>query len=134
MKIHHIGIACNDIRFAEMQYKQLGYKVIKELITDYERNLDFIFLENEGNVIELISKNDLSKKSDIDNVLSQVKMIGNKMYHICYSTNELEADINRLVKLGYKLIKPPSLAVACDNKTVAFLVHINMGIVELIEE
>jgi methylmalonyl-CoA/ethylmalonyl-CoA epimerase len=134
MKIDHIGIACLDIQKAKGKYLELGYVVTKDLITDFGRNLDYIFMKMDSITIELICKHDKSKESDIDNIIAQQKIIGNKMYHICYTSSNLEEDINRYKRLGYKLIKSPSVAVACDNKIVAFLIHLEMGIIELIEE
>lgn len=134
MKIDHIGIACSDIEQAKQQYIDLGYIVTKQLITDHGRNLDYIFMKNDSVTIELIAKHDINIKSDIDNIISNERLIGNKMYHICYTSSNLDNDIDKYIKLGYKLIKAPSLAIACDNKTVAFLVHIDHGIIELIEE
>lgn len=134
MEIDHLGIACKDIQLAKKQYIKLGYVITKELVTDFTRNLDYIFMKNGSLAIELISKHDFQHKSDIDNILSQERMIGNKMYHVCYISTDLIADIKKFKNQGYKLIRPPSKAIACDNKTVAFLIHIDFGIIELIEE
>jgi methylmalonyl-CoA/ethylmalonyl-CoA epimerase len=133
MKVHHFGIACNNILKSKGQYEKLGFKVTKELVTDYGRNLDYIFLENSGVLIELIAKHNHEKKCDIDMILEQKKVIGNQVYHICYESSELESDIENLKREGYKLIKPPSTAIAADFKRVVFLIHFNLGIVELIE-
>lgn len=134
MKIHHIGIACKDIYNAKEHYDQLGFHVVQDFITDDERNLDYIFMENNGVLIELVSKHNTEKKSDIDSIVSQLKPIGNKMYHICFSTNNMKKGIDQYIKKGYKLIKAPARAVACNNKNVAFLIHIDFGLIELIEE
>lgn len=134
MKIHHIGIACLNIEIAKKQYLDLGFVVSQELITDSSRNLDYIFMKNEDMQIELVAKHLLSEKSDIDTILAQVKMIGNKMYHICFLTNDMMKDIEKYIGLGYKLIKAPSKAVACNNKNIAFLIHFHFGLIELLEE
>ena len=134
MKIDHLGIACKDIQLAKKQYLKLGYVITKELITDFTSNLDYIFMKNGSLAIELIAKHDLKHKSDIDNIVSQEKMIGNNMYHICYVSTDLISDIKNFKSQGYKLIRPPSKAIACDNKRVSFLIHIDFGIIELIEE
>lgn len=134
MEIDHIGIACENINLAKKQYTDLGFVVSKELITDFSRNLDYIFMKNGSLTIELIAKHETNLKSDIDNIISQKKLIGNKMYHICYVSQNLEKDINEFIKRGYKLIKPPSIAIACDNNIVAFLFHFDHGVVELIDK
>jgi methylmalonyl-CoA/ethylmalonyl-CoA epimerase len=134
MKIHHFGVACSDIIKSKKQYEGLGFVVVKNLTTDYDRNLDYIFLTNEDVKIELIAKHKKEIKSDIDIILEQKKIIGNKIYHICYSSSNIDDDIRILEKEGYKLIKPPTKAIVVDNKKVAFLIHVDIGIIELIEE
>ena len=74
MKIHHIGIACHNIEKSRDAYKELGYIVIQELIADKSRNLDYIFLKNNHETIELVSVNDKSIKSDIDTILKSSRM------------------------------------------------------------
>lgn len=133
MKVHHFGIACKDIIKSKKQYESLGFEVTKNLLTDYDRNLDYIFLINDEIQIELIAKHDKKIKSDIDIILEQKKVVGNKIYHICYESHNIYNDINILKKDGYKLIKPPLKAIAADNKRVAFLIHVDIGIIELIE-
>jgi methylmalonyl-CoA/ethylmalonyl-CoA epimerase len=133
MEIHHFGIACYDINKTKNQYEFLGFEVSKNLITDYDRNLDYIFLTNNDIQIELIAKHNKDLKSDIDLILEQKKIIGNKIYHICYVSYDLDLDIKNLENQGYKLIKSPSKAIAADNKKVAFLINSDIGIIELIE-
>jgi hypothetical protein len=133
MEIHHFGIACNDIVKTKNQYEFLGFRINKNLITDYDRNLDYIFLTNNDIQIELIAKHNKELKSDIDIILEQKKIIGNKIYHICYKSHDIVNDVINFENQGYKLIKPPAIAIAADNKRVAFLIHVDIGIVELIE-
>lgn len=134
MKIDHIGIACSDLRVAQKQYTELGYKVTQDLISDETRNLDYIFMENNGVVIELVGVTDKTKASDIDNILKNVKMLGNKMYHTCYLTKNINADIKKYENLGYTLLKVPTPAIACGNRNIAFLIHFSLGLIELLEE
>lgn len=134
MKIDHIGIACSDLRVAEKQYTELGYKVTQGLVSDETRNLDYVFMENNGVIIELVGVMDKSKPTDIDNILKNVKMLGNKMYHTCYLTRKINKDIKKLENLGYTLLKPPRPAIACGNRNIAFLIHFSLGLIELLEE
>ena len=134
MKIHHFGIACENIRKSKKHYEELGFQVASELITDSDRNLDYLFLKNGEILIELISKNDSMLRSDIDIILEQKKIVGNKIYHIGYASTNIELDVINLVQQGYKLIKAPSPAIAVDNRRVAFLIHVDLGVVELVEE
>lgn len=133
MEIDHIGIACSNLEVSINHYLKLGFKIKKEKITDFGRNLNYVFLENDGYKLELISKFRESEKSDIDVILSDKKLLGNKIYHICYISNDLLKDMEILQATGYKVLKEPSTAIACDNKRVVFLMHFELGIVELLE-
>ncbi len=133
MIIDHIGIACKNINTAKLQYEELGYCVTQQLVYDPSRNLDYLFMANGNYTIELIGIHDATLKSDIDTILAQEKMVGNKMYHICYRTADMNSDIENFKILGYKLIKPPASAIACNNKMVAFMVNVDFGIIELLQ-
>jgi methylmalonyl-CoA/ethylmalonyl-CoA epimerase len=133
MKIHHIGIACNNIQKSLRGYENLGFIVTKQLISDYSRNLDYIFIKNDDCLLELISKTNRSQKSDIDKFLQSSKTGSDLIYHICYECNNIYEKIDQLKAKDYKLLKQPLIAPACDNRLVAFLFHTDCGIVELIQ-
>ncbi len=133
MKIHHIGIACQNIEKSRDAYKELGYTVIQDLMADESRNLDYIFLKNDHETVELVSVNDKSIKSDIDIILASSKMGCNSIYHICYQSNDIIKDITNFKLKGYKLLKKPEPTIVCENRLVAFLFHSEIGLIELIQ-
>lgn len=90
-------------------------------------------MENNNYTIELIAIDDEEKVSDLGNLLKE-EVFGQKIYHICYKTDNITKKVDELVKKGFKVIKPPERAIACDNKEVVFLLDYDLGIVELIEE
>lgn len=132
MRINHIGIACKNLAKSKILYQQLGFVVIKELVTDELRNLDYLFLKNESIVIELIGVSNKSLKSDIDTTLESSRMGCDVIYHTCYESDNLMLDIQKLKNEGFKLIKTPEKAIACNNRLIAFLFHSDIGIIELI--
>lgn len=134
MKIDHIGIACPDVSKAKAHYERLGFAETQRLVVDQGRNLEYVFMANGDYKIELIASHDKSLKSDIDGILKESKPFGHKIYHVCYLTRDMAADIAKYRGLGYKLIKPPAKAIACGNREVAFLIHFELGIVELLSE
>lgn len=79
--------------------------------------------------MELIAPKD--EKSSINTI---IKKNGNSPYHICYSVDDLISAIEDFVKNGYVLMGEPKMAVAIDNKKVAFLYNKHMGIIELVED
>lgn len=135
MLIDHIGIACKDIDIFRKKYEMLGYKPCSEhVIDDKERNLRYLFMENNGYVIELISELHEGKQSDLGNMLRNERTFNQKMYHICYKVSNINESIKILSQNGLKLIKPPRAAIACNNKQVAFLIDYDLGVIELIED
>lgn len=62
-----------------------------------------------------------------------LKKYKNTPYHICYQTKQLDRVIERLRKEGYIILQAPLIAPAIENQLVAFMLHPNMGIIELLE-
>jgi methylmalonyl-CoA/ethylmalonyl-CoA epimerase len=58
----------------------------------------------------------------------------NMPYHICYESSNLENDLRRLEGKGYIVIQKPEVAPAIKNNKVAFLMHLYVGIIELVEK
>jgi methylmalonyl-CoA/ethylmalonyl-CoA epimerase len=133
MKVHHIGIACHDINESLKAYINLGYQIEQDLVSDSSRNLDYIFIKNESTIIELIGKSNNKYKSDIDSIIASSKMGSDSIYHICYECGNILLKIEELTSIGFKILKHPKPALACDNRMVAFLFHNQIGMIELIQ-
>lgn len=125
MRLHHIGIACADINQMKRYMAQL-YDVVKisDKIYDnfQEAELCMITL-NDGTQVELVHGKPVEK-------LVKKKQF---IYHICYSTNDIEQKIEAMESMGAKTISEPKAAVLFGGKKVAFLMT-QMGLVELLEE
>lgn len=129
MKIHHVGYLVKDIGKSSDQFLNLGYVIEKDAVYDEYRDADISFLSGDGYRIELVSPH---KTSDIYPLL---KKYGNSPYHICYVTDDIVRSIDELKGKGYLAFTPiqPAPAIGEDAK-VAFLSHIRMGMIELVEE
>lgn len=125
MRLHHIGIACADIDQMKQYMEQL-YDVVKisDKIYDnlQETELCMITL-NDGTQVELVNGKPVEK-------LVKKRQF---LYHICYSTNDIEKKIEEMESMGAKMISEPKEAVLFGEKKVAFLMT-QMGLVELLEE
>jgi len=55
-------------------------------------------------------------------------------YHICYLVDNIEQTIDRLKKEKFMVIQQPLQAIALENRKVAFLVHNDIGMIELLEK
>ena len=133
MKVDHIGIACKDLLLARQQYEELGFVARGPVVSDLGRNLDYLFLSNGNFCVELIAVHNASVRSDIDTILKQDKIPGNKMYHLCFVTQDMPGDILKFKGVGYKLVKEPLPAIACDDRNVAFMFHPDFGMIEFLD-
>ena len=128
MEIHHIGYLVKKLDKAFSAFLDLGYHVKQEAIFDEYRQANISFLEKDGYLVELVSP--VSKDSVVSGLM---KKMGNSPYHICYRTDSLDEDVERLINKKYVLCSEKHEAIAMDGKCVCFLVHPYLGMIELME-
>ena len=112
MEIDHIGVICRDLADSVRHYESLGFLISKDRVTDTARNLDYVFVTNHQYTFELIAKSRASAPSDIDALMKAPWLSGDRLYHVCFLSSDLEEDIEKKRAMGYKLIRPPEVAVA----------------------
>lgn len=124
MKIHHIGVASNNIR--EDCAELCGiYDVVEksEIIYDQEQKAELCWLKiRNGLDIELVSG------KTIENFLKN----GIRYYHVCYEVEDIEQQMEILIQKGGINISDPKPAIIFNNRRVAFL-KFQTGIIELLE-
>lgn len=128
MKIHHIGYAVKNMEKAKGIFETLGYH-FDRTVKDVDRKLYILFGEKDGMLIELLCP--MENGSPIDDLL---KKNGATPYHICYETEDIEKEIERLKTIHFKLVVPPKEACAIQGRKVAFLMNLSVGIIELVEK
>jgi methylmalonyl-CoA/ethylmalonyl-CoA epimerase len=133
MEIDHIGVICRDLAKSVSHYESLGFVISKERVTDTVRNLDYVFMTNHQYTFELLAKSLDSEPSDIDALMNAAWLSGDRLYHLCFLSSDLEEDIDKHKGMGYKLIRRPEKAVACENRRVAFMLHHSFGLIEFLE-
>ena len=114
-KIEHIGIAVKDIAASNKIFEDiLGVAPYKQEAVESEGVLTSFFKTGE-NKIELLQAT--SSDSAIAKFLEKNK---EGIHHIAFDVSDIHEEIERLIKLGYKMIheKPKDGA---DNKHIAFL-------------
>ena len=124
MKFHHIGVACRDI-VKEIENISQIHKVIEvsPIVFDEEQNAKLCMVKtSEGIVIELISG------EQVANIIKK----GITFYHLCFETDDINAEIIRLQNLGAFLVAEPKSAILFGNKQVAFL-QVSYGLIELVQ-
>lgn len=125
MKLHHIGIATEDIAVTTAYLEKITEIESKsEVVFDPEQNAMLCMLHiSNGTDIELIQ----------GEVVKKLIKKGQYIYHLCYETDHLEAQIQTLTDRGGIVISSPKKAVLFGDKRVAFVMT-EIGLVELVEE
>lgn len=125
MKIHHIGIACQDIQETISEFERF-HTIIRrsEIVYDENQNASLCMVSTGAGVdIEFIAG---------ERVARMVKK-GIGYYHLCYEVDDLNATIEDYVSRGAMMISEPKPAVLFGGKRVTFL-HLPYGLVELVEK
>lgn len=124
-KIHHIGIACQDINRSIDDFKKYHNVVWQSnIVEDTYQNAQLCLLKTDmGLDYEFISGTQVER---------MVKK-GISYYHICYEVTSLEESISELISRGAIMVSEPKPALLFDNRRVAFL-YLPYGLVELVEE
>ena len=125
MKLHHIGIATNDIE-QMVTYLNKMYKVIDktDIIHDPLQKTDLCMLTLEdGSCLELIKGEKVNRFVDKKQYL----------YHLCYEVEDLDEKLKKYRECGDIIMMKPMPAILFNNKRVAF-VFSKIGIIELVEK
>ena len=128
MHIHHVGYLVKRPDKAKESFISIGFSVKQESMYDQLRDVNILFMEKDGYVIELVSPN--SEKSVVAQLMKTYK---NSPYHICYESEYFDEDIKNLAKNGFMSIDQPLPAPALDGRRVCFFMSPQIGIIELLE-
>lgn len=125
MKIHHVGIVCRNIERAVRDYRKL-FNVItqSETVHDPLQDADLCMLTTDtGLDVEFIAG------PQVEN-LRKARI---NYYHVCYTVDNLECEIERMTDNGAVVVSEPKPAILFGGKRVAFLIA-SSGLIELLEE
>jgi len=129
LNIDHIGYAVRNINKAKEHFEILGF-IFEHEIEDLKRNIKIMFGNNNGYRIELVTPLNKEMESPVDNYLSNSFGMP---YHICYISNDFDADLEKLKEKGFKVIVSPDTAVGFDGRRVVFMMCIGTGLLEIVE-
>ena len=114
-KIEHIGIAVKDLKKSDELFKNLfGIPSYKMEEVESE-GVKTSFFQIGNNKIELLE----ATKKDSP-IAKFIEKKGEGIHHIAFDVNDIEAEIKRLVDLGFKVLNETPKRGA-DNKLVTFL-------------
>ena len=131
LRFHHLGLAVKSPEPARSFLGTLGY-VFGETVFDPLQNVYLTLCEHSSMpAIEIICRGD--GKGPLDRLL--VKHPDGLIYHICYTTGNLERTLYSLSASGLRpyCVSPPKPAVLFGGKFVSFYQILGMGLVELID-
>lgn len=129
MTVHHIGYLVKDMEKARDALEALGYSTEQDVVFDEFRGIDISFYIKDGYRVELISP-----KTEESVVTGLMKRIGNSPYHLCYSSEDFDNDVAELRGKGFMPMDKPAPAPALQGKMVTFLMHRNLGIIEILDK
>jgi methylmalonyl-CoA/ethylmalonyl-CoA epimerase len=125
MKVHHIGLASNNIEKDIIELKK-NYSVISvsDIVYDPLQQVNLCLVTTDNGInFELV------KGEKTDNLLKK----GMNYYHVCYSVEDLDKSMEILKKNGGIIISQSKPAVLFNNRKVAFI-YTTTGLIELLEE
>jgi methylmalonyl-CoA/ethylmalonyl-CoA epimerase len=129
-RTHHIGVLVKDIPKALTSYTQsLGYEIRSECFHDPIQTafVQFLALPGETVLLELIAPD--GPQSRLSNALKKSGGIN----HACYSVPSMDDALTALQDRGYLVIHEPHLAVAFNDRKIAWLMNRDHLLVELVE-
>lgn len=127
MKLHHIGIATNDLNALTDEYLSQGYRIVND-VYDPKQKASLRLLTKDGKKsIELVFSDEADSR-----VFNLSQKNYKKKYHECYQVNNIDNSVRELKKDGFLLITNIEEAVLLNAK-VCFM-YKNRKLIELMEE
>ena len=125
MKMHHIGVACQDIEEAIEAFSKFHNIIRKtDIVTDHLQNAKVCLVKTDiGLDFEFISGEQVAR----------IVKKGISYYHVCYEVDNLESKIEEYISKGAVIISEPKPAILFNNKRVSFL-YLSYGLIELVEQ
>lgn len=133
MTIHHVGYLVKNIEKSAQAFRAVGfsdrpYPDGSLVCYDGIRDCDICFMDHGDICIELVSPK--SADSPVYGLLEKYK---NSPYHLCFESDNFDADIEDLRSKGWSVFTQPTEAPAIEGRNVVFLIHRSAGIIELID-
>ena len=115
MHIDHVGIAVRDLESAIKTYEKiLNTSCFKREVVEGEK-VDTAFFQTGESKIELLGG------TSPDSVInSYIEKRGEGIHHVAFEVEDIESEINRLKKEGFRILNETPKKGA-DNKLVVFL-------------
>lgn len=127
MQIDHVGLVVPNIEAGIKHWETVfGYRQATEVVLNTRQKVKVVFMEKADSMqVKLIEPTDPSSPA------AAMKLGG--MHHLCFYTDDLDAELERLKGLRCRTIAPPQPGEAFDDERIAF-VFAKQGLnIEIIE-
>lgn len=131
MKLHHVGVVVSSVVDSGKLYaEQLGMHALGPAIHDPIQRVIVQFWAQEGDStsVELIEP--VGEDSPVAALLGK----GGGVAHLCYEVDDLDKTLEDLQHKGAMLISGPVPAAAFEQRRIAFVFLIGIGVTEYVEK
>ena len=131
MRLHHIGIACEDLEESIQRHRMLfKLRQVSGIVDDPLHKVSVVLLsDSEGKVlIELVAP--LTGRSPLYGLLKR----GIHLYHLCYLVKNIDAALEEARRSNSLIISRPTPAKLYEGRRIAFIYTPDKYIVEFLEE
>jgi methylmalonyl-CoA/ethylmalonyl-CoA epimerase len=126
-RVDHVGFAVAELERAIAVFRDTLDATVGEVFEDPIQRVRLCFAEYNGGRVELIAP--LGANSPVDQMVAR----GGGLYHLCFETDNLDAEIVRLRAKGFVPTGPAQPAVAFAGRRVVFLYDRLAQLIELVE-
>jgi methylmalonyl-CoA/ethylmalonyl-CoA epimerase len=131
MRFHHIGYAVKDIRsyLDNFLIPMFSPERVTEPVTDPLQRVTVCFVDMPGGMtIELIEP--FGENSPVDSVIGSSR---GGLYHMCFETDDLDAELKRFRRKGCVPLGKPVPATAFGGRRIVFMLTPERDLVEVLE-
>lgn len=131
LALDHIGYAVADIEDYATKFllPLFGPASVSPVVEDPLQQVRIAFVTLKGGVrIELIQP--LGESSPVNNILRARR---GGLYHLCFTVDRLEPEIERFRQQRCLLVSGPTPAVAFQGRRIAFLLTPQADLIEFVE-
>lgn len=129
-RLHHIGVAVEDVMTAKETLSRIGYEV-SDSVSDASLGVDLALARKHGHpTIELVKraeKTGLGRDPETEDA--------GTAYHVCFEVESIEEVVTQLAEeeVNFFGLEDPKPAKLFDNRRVGFFYVDGFGLVELLE-
>jgi methylmalonyl-CoA/ethylmalonyl-CoA epimerase len=129
-RLHHVGFVVADIESAIAGFKRSTLADWDGRIwDDPDQRVRVAFLTAGGSPAQIELVSPLGEDSPVTPFLEG----GGGLHHLCYEIAELDARLAEMRELGNLIVRPPTPAIAFENRRIAWLITREKLLIELLE-